>query len=185
MKKSDSLIGLNTGYSRRHNPNKFEDKPIKYNPNHYPNGIIPTITITISALIALICVFSIKPLNNTISHESYLKQQWFNLIFYVFGGVMCILGLWAIGRTGFLSHARYGMLKFGRLIRFDILKRKIKYKVSYSAIDDVTSVDEWEQYIKKRKKSTRKIFILTLIVYSSIFGVSIILMSIMNAIINK
>lgn len=182
MKKSDSLIGLNTGYSRRNDQNKFKDNPTKYNPNHYPNGLIPTITITISAIIALICVFVIKPPNNTISHQLYLQQQWYNLIFYVIGAVMCILGLWAIGRTGFLSHARYGMLKFSRIIKFDILKRKIKYKVSYSAIDDVTSIDEWEVYIKKRKKSTKKVFIITLIVYSSLFLVSTILMTIMNAI---
>lgn len=184
MDKTNSIIGLKTGYSRRKDNDRFSNKSTKYNPNHYPIGIIPTITITISAIIALICVFVIKPTNN-ISHKLYLKHQWFNLIFYVLGSVMCILGFWAIGRTGFLSHARYGMLKFSRTIKFDLLRRKIKYKVSYFAIDDVNSVDEWEDYIKKRKKSTKKVFLITLTVYSSLFIISLILMSIMNAFINK
>lgn len=176
MDKNDSLFGLKTGYGSKNKwKNEFKKLDTKITLS-YPDGKVWTLLLTIVVIIGLSLSLGLAS-----HHKYFFKTQWYNLVFYVLAATMCFIALAWVARTGFLASLRYGLLKFARLIRLDVLRRKIKYKVIYEAIDDVNSLEEFKEYIKEKNKNTKKTFIITTSVYSGLFLIWTIVMAILNA----
>lgn len=186
MKQKDSLTGLSTGYGSknklRDELNKFDRSNTPTNQNKiYPSGIGTSIFLAIITVIALGLALGLSKDIPSIKNENqtYLQSDWFNIIFYVFGAMMCIIGLVAINRSDFLITIRFGWMKFLRTIRVNILRQKM-FKNKAFAIDDVNNIDEFKDYLKQRNKSTKRVFFVTLYVYLSLFIISLIIMLCFN-----
>ncbi len=146
--------------------------------NNFPNGLIPFGFLLLFYLIFLITCLSIG---------ASKKVDWFHDNWHVSvlssGVVYLIMNLlWAIGRTGFLSTAGYGMMKFGRFIRYSELRQKIEFFKEDPAINDVQTLIEYRQYIDERKGYTKKWFIISLSTSGIIFVISLIIWGIVQAI---
>lgn len=189
-KAPDSLTGIKTGYGSRskwktidNRPSNQSKKKVDYNNDKksYPNGVIPFIFIALVYIIALILALTIKPLQNE-GGSGYVVKNWYNIIWYVSGIPMCLIVFWTIGRSGFMSAMRFGMMKLGRQIRYATLKRKIRYKTIHFAVDDVNTIEDWEQYLKHRKVFTKKMFLVSIGVFCSIFAIVTIIMFVFNGV---
>lgn len=185
MDKNEKSFGLKTGYSTK-NRWKQELKDSRSSElnskEKYPNGWVPTVFLAISTIVALGLALGLSPKTNNVSHALFLANSWYNTIWYVFGILICCVGLLAIGRTDFLILARYGLLKFSRVIKFDVLRRKMRPKVANFAIDEVSTVDDLKEYIKIRNKKTKKLFFINLGIYGGLFVIWTIVMSILNSV---
>ncbi len=176
MDQNESNTGLKTGYGSH---SKWKKEFKKLDPKiyrSYPDGKVWAIGLTIIVIIGLGLALGLGA-----KSSFYFSTQWYNIIWYILGAAMCIIGLAWLSRIGFMSSLRYGWLKFTRLIKWDVLRRKIKYKVIYEAIDDVTTYDEYKDYLKEKNKHTKKNFIITTIVYGSLFVIWTIVMIACNA----
>lgn len=185
MSKNSSLGGMNEGYGSRNkwNMKRRELKKITQyggEERKFPNGLIPCISLTIACIIALGLALGLSPKNYTNKeHLVFLYHEWYNIIWYILGASLCIIALWAIGRTGLFSITRYGIMKFARVLKINVLREKIS-RHDY-AIDHVTNLQEYEEFLTERKSTTKKVFFITWITYLSLFIVWTIVMSILNA----
>ncbi|GAA5414667.1 hypothetical protein [Ureaplasma ceti] len=186
--KGNPLGGINEGYGSRNKWN-LKRKEVKRFTQYggeerkYPDGIIPAVTLTIAVVITLGLALGLTPKGySNKEHLVFLYHQWYNIIWYILGAAMCFIGLWAIGRTGMFATTRYGMMKFSRLIKLDALRQKVS-RHDY-AIDHVSNLQEYEDFLKVRKKETKKVFFITWVTYLSTFVAWTIVMSVLNATLN-
>ncbi len=187
--------GLKTGYSSKNkrviqNPQANSTKAV-YDYGHiasrYPTGIIPFVSLIILWVVGLAVSLGVgiswDIKNKENNPTGYIPQQWYNILWYITAAVECIVGLWALGRAGFLAHARYGLMKFNRMIKLSKIRTKIKQKIGQDlAIDDVNTVDEWMEFLELRKRYTKKWWTISWITFTSLFGVVTLLMLIMGGV---
>lgn len=192
---NDSLLkksGFKTGYSRKNNrninPNSNNTKNAYDYSNistRYPTGIIPFVclmvlwVIGVAVSIGVGCSWDSKHPGQ----QGYVPQQWYNILWYISAAIECLVGLWALGRAGFLSHARYGLMKLGRVTKISKLRTKIKAKLKQElAIDEVTNLDEWNEFLELRKRYTKKWWTISWATFTGIFGATTVLMLILGGI---
>ena len=177
MKQKDTLTGLSTGYNSK---NKWKEELAKFDKSNTPTNRNKTYPTGIGTLVFLIIITIIAlGVSLGLSAKLQITKKWYDIVFYVFGAMLCIVGLIAINRTDFLITIRFGWMKFLRTIRVNILRQKM-FKNKAFAIDDVNNIDEFKEYLKQRNKSTKKVFFITLYVYLSLFIISTIIMLVLN-----
>lgn len=172
MNKKIRKTSLQSGYSVKKTLSSNSNKKIKYNKDElikrYPNGIIPFIFITLFFAISLIVLMSVRP-------KYILDFTWQSILISISATTLCLDVLWIIGRTGLSSIARFGMMKFGRVTKFNKLKEKMNIYEVYQAIEDVGDYDSYKSYLLDRKKYTRKWCCVSMITHTIIFVISLII----------
>lgn len=186
--------GLKTGYSRKNNrtvnrqsnttKSAYDYANIS---SRYPNGLLPFVCLLILWVVGLAVSLGVgiswDLKNKDTNPTGYIPQQWYNILWYITAAVECLIGLWALGRAGFLSHARYGLMKFSRMIKLSKIRTKIKQKIGQDlAIDEVNNIEEWNEFLELRKRYTKKWWNISWITFTSLFGATTILMLILGGI---
>lgn len=142
--------------------NQLNKKFQKTNKNHqgkyYPNGMIPFVCLLVFYVITLItCVTVLSQMD-----EVLFRYHWHTTVISVAFSYLLMNILWAIGRSGFSSGVGYGLMKFGRFVRWSELRTKIEYHGNDPAIAEVNSAKEFNAYCMERKKHTIKWFIISI-----------------------
>ena len=175
--------GLDNSFKSGYNVKKTLDNS-KNNSNFdsehdYPNGIIPSIVSNLFIFIGIIAIFSIFGSNPDIAF--LLRTKWHHILLSIFAVSLSFDLLWLIGRQDFMISFRFGTSKLINSVKINKLKKKIKIP-TYIDDDTLSSLSEFELYIKKRKPFTKRIFTINilfhLISFLIISIISIILSSI-------
>ncbi|MGL4952097.1 MAG: hypothetical protein ACRC4L_03895 [Mycoplasma sp.] len=131
----------------------------------YPNGMIPFILINAFFLIGSSVIFGI---GFTTFADSF-KFQWPNSVIAIGVSHLLLNLFWFIARLDQVALFGFGTLKFKRKINLARIKEKTKLYSHKQAIDDVETHDEFVAYCAERKKYTKKVFYISMIVSVSIF----------------
>ncbi len=180
----DSKKGFKKGYvvDKVMSDNQLNKKFAKANRKNkdnktFPNGLIPFGFLLLFYLIFLsVCI----GLGAT-KEQGWFHDNWHASVVSCGAAYLLMNLLWAVGRTGFLSSAGYGMMKFGRFIRYHELLQKVKIENYDHAIKDVNSAEEYSEYVIERKAYTKRWFYISLITSASVFVISLIIWAIVEA----
>ncbi len=163
--------GLDNSFKSGYNLKKTLDESNKNNDqslldHNYPNGIIPTIVSNLFIVIAVITIFTIFSSNDHIAF--LLPDVWHHILLSIFITAFVFDLLWWVGRQDFMPGLRYGFSKFIRSVKIDKLKKKIKIP-TYVDEESLSSLTEFESYIKRRKPFTKKIFTINISIHFVLF----------------
>ncbi len=158
--------------------NSKNDSNFGSEPN-YPNGIIPSIVSNLFIIISIITIFSVFGFRPDIAF--LLPTVWHYILLSIFTVALSFDLLWLIGRQNFMIGFRYGTSKFINTIKIDKLKKKIKIP-TYIDSDVLSSLSEFESYVKKRKPFTERIFKINISFHFISFIIILIISSILSSI---
>lgn len=158
----------------KHNPPK--DKPTNFDDLYYPNGIIPFIFLLFLLLGGMLTVMLVAWKMDNI----YFHLKWQNYLVSVPGVTLCMNLFWLIARTGIFNSFGYFGLKIGRITRFSNLKEKVHITPINSAMSNIKSYADFNQYVSIRQKHTKKFLYISLAIHGAIFLISIIILLIVD-----
>ncbi len=113
-------------------------------------------------------------------HHNVFGQNWGDDFVYAAVVSDCLLVFWWLGRQSFASWARFGILKFNKQIKIRKLREKMQLYVITPALADVTTLEEFKMFEKKRATSTKKYFMWTCYGFLGFTIIAILLMIIMR-----
>ncbi len=113
-------------------------------------------------------------------HNNVFGQNWGDDFVYAAIVCDCLLVFWWLGRQGFTAWARFSILKFNRMFKIRKLREKMQLYVITPALADVTNLEEFKMFEKKRSKSTKAYFKISCYGYLVFTIIAILLMIIMH-----
>ncbi len=143
----------------------------------FPNGMIPFGFLLLFYIIFLSTCLGI----GATKESSWFHKNWHTSVLSTAAAYLLMNLLWLIGRTGFLSSAGYGMMKFGRFVRYHELLQKIKLENFDHAINDINTIEEYSEYVIERKQYTKKWFYISLITSAIVLIISLIIWGVVEA----
>lgn len=161
--------------SNENNINK-ENKKI----NKYPKGYLYVFFISIITItIFLLCFLIKRPVDVEPNGDDikivYGNMSWSNSLSIAFGVGFFLNIMWLISRQLLSLRSKFTGKKMWDYFTFKPIRERRNFVIRSWAINDVKNFSEYEQYCLIKKKTTAKVFYISISIYTILFIVSIIL----------